>query len=110
MALPEICAGINMLGRLTIKAANTWLGYKRTKAMTYSVEAPYRNNKHFHNGLNSLENRTAVLAKATSIELHVLTTKINGHDKDMYTDEKSPACSDSDKSKMLENGNDTQQP
>ena len=38
MALPEVLAGINMLGGLTIKAINSWLGCKRSKAMTYVIE------------------------------------------------------------------------
>ena len=29
--LPTILAGFNMLGKLTIKAANSWLGYKSQK-------------------------------------------------------------------------------
>ena len=38
-AVPVIFAGINVLGGLTIKATNSWLGYKRTKTKIYSMKA-----------------------------------------------------------------------
>ena len=34
-ALPAVLAEINMLGRLSIKAAKSWLGYKILKAITH---------------------------------------------------------------------------
>ena len=36
-----------MLGRLTFKEANSWLEYKRSKAMRHATEALYKNDKTF---------------------------------------------------------------
>ena len=41
-ALPAVFAGMNMLGGLSILIANSWLGYTRSKAMTYAVEALHK--------------------------------------------------------------------
>ena len=43
--LPALFKGISMLGGLTTKFANLWLGYKRSKVKTYAVEALYKNDK-----------------------------------------------------------------
>ena len=40
--LPVIFAEIDMFDRLTFKAANSWLGYKTSKAMTHAMETLYR--------------------------------------------------------------------
>ena len=47
-ALPSIFIWINILGGLSIKATNLWLGYKISKAMTYATEALYTNKRLFH--------------------------------------------------------------
>ena len=54
-----------MVDGLTIKTAKSLLGYKRSKAITYIMEALYVNDRFFYNRLKGLENTTAVLAKAT---------------------------------------------
>ena len=45
---PVIFAGINVLGGITIKAANSWLGYKRSKTMTYAMELCYKHDLLFN--------------------------------------------------------------
>ena len=47
VTLPAIFARIIMLGRLTIKADNSWLGHKRLKAMADAMEVLYKNNIMF---------------------------------------------------------------
>ena len=50
-ALLTIFAGIYMLGGYTIKANNSWLGYKTSKAMSYTIKALYKNDILFHSRL-----------------------------------------------------------
>ena len=46
-ALSAIFHGINILGRLMIKATYLWLCYKILKEITYAMEALYKNDKLF---------------------------------------------------------------
>ena len=55
---------INMLDRLTIKAANSWLGFKRLRAKTYAMEGLYKNDKSLPNRPKILENTRGVYVKA----------------------------------------------
>ena len=64
-ALLSTFTGNNMLGRLTIKSANSWLSCKISKARTQAIEALYKNGRLFHNGHKVLGNTTAVVTKAT---------------------------------------------
>ena len=59
------------------------LGYKRSKIVTYAIEALCKNDWFFHNRLKVLENRTLALAKAMFNDLQALKTRINGYDKDL---------------------------
>ena len=43
--LLAIITGSDMFCGLTIKAANPWLGYKRSKVITHAMEALYKNNR-----------------------------------------------------------------
>ena len=72
-----------MLGGLTIKAANSWSGYKRSSAMMYVKEALYKNDKLFHNRLKILKQTPAVLVKATFNDLQALKISINRHIEDL---------------------------
>ena len=65
-----------MLGRLTIRVGNSWLGYKRSKVMTHAMEALYKNNKFFHSRLKVMENKTAAIAKTAFNYLQALKTRI----------------------------------
>ena len=49
LSFPEMLVAVNMLGRLTTRVASSWLGYKRSKAMKYAMEAPYKINRLLHN-------------------------------------------------------------
>ena len=48
---PNILTGLNVLSELTIKAANSWLGYKWPKVKPYEMEALYKNDKLFDSRL-----------------------------------------------------------
>ena len=74
-----------MLDGLAIKATNTWLGYKKSKAMTYAMPALFKNNKHFLGKLRYSKNTTAVLTKVIFNDLQALKTRINGHDEYLET-------------------------
>ena len=43
-ALQAVFAGINMLGRLMIKAANSGLGYKKIKSNAHAMDALNKND------------------------------------------------------------------
>ena len=80
VALPAIFTGINMFDGLRIKAASSWLGYKRSKAMMHAMEAIYKDEKLFHDKF-VLGNTMVVLAKVTFTDLQALKAQINGHDE-----------------------------
>ena len=65
VALPKLFAGINMLGGLTIKAANSWPGYKRANVMTHAIEALYKTITSQQ--AEGIRNSTAVLEKQHSM-------------------------------------------
>ena len=75
-------AGVNVLGGLTIKSVNSWLGYKRIGTMTCAMKALYKNRKLFHNRLKVLENTSVVLSKWTFSYLQAVKTGINGHNEE----------------------------
>ena len=65
-ALPAIVVGFSMLGRMNIKAMNSWLGYKRSKAMTHIMELLWKNGKLFQNRFKVIEDMTAIMMKLLS--------------------------------------------
>ena len=82
--MPAIFPGSYMLYRLTIRSADSCVGDKRLKAMTYAIKALYKNdNRFFYNRIKVLENTMAVLAKATFNNLQALQTRINWQDDDL---------------------------
>ena len=79
VASSALLPGNNMLGRLTIKAVNSWLGYKISELIMLAMEVLYKNAKLFHNRFKVLENTIVVLEKAAFNYPQALKTKINGH-------------------------------
>ena len=69
-----------MLGRLTMKAVNSRLGYTKSKAMAYVMEALYINDKLLYNRFKVLGSTTAVFMKATFSDSQGLKTRVNGYD------------------------------
>ena len=81
LTVPSNFADITLLGGIIIQAANSWLGYKRSKAMTHAVEALYKNDKLSNNRLKILDTTTEIVTKRTSNYLQALKTRINRHDE-----------------------------
>ena len=82
-ALPTYFGGINMLDRLTIKKANSWLGYKTSKAVSHLLEALYKTDKLFHDRLKDVESIIAVLAKVIFNDLKALKPGETIHETDL---------------------------
>ena len=65
-----------MLGGLPIKAADSWLGCKRSTAVTYAKRSTIQERWiFFHNRLKVLLHTVAILAEATFNDLQALETK-----------------------------------
>ena len=56
--------GIKMLRRLTIKATISWLGFKWSMAMTFTMKALYKNDRLFNNKLKIFGNITVFSSKS----------------------------------------------
>ena len=98
-----------MLDGLTTKAGNSWLGYERSKAVTYTMKALYRSNKCFHNRHKVLE--STLLVKATSNYLLAIKPRINRHDEGLdILDTNFQHFLTKDKAELLCNDFDTPQP
>ena len=80
--MSSIFVGINMFVGFYIEAANPWLGYKRSKAMSYGMEVLCKNDRLFHSRLKAFDNAMAALAKASFNDLQVMQITINGHHED----------------------------
>ena len=74
-----------MLDRSTVKAANSWLGYTRSKANTHAVDALYKNDILFPYSLRVLENTKAVLAKTAFSDLQALKNRNADMTRPRYT-------------------------
>ena len=75
---------INIHGGLTIKATNSWLGYKTSKAKTYAMDVLYKDKKLLHyKRLKSHKYTTVVFAMVSFNDLKALKGRINGHDNDL---------------------------
>ena len=79
--LPILFAGVNTIGGLVIKGVNSYINYKRNKAMSNAVEQLYKNDKMFHNRIMSIEERQVVMAKTTNKRFELMKNKIERQDR-----------------------------
>ena len=79
--LKVIFAGINMLGILTTKTANSWLDYKRSKAMTHIMKALYKNDKFFSQQTES--SKQQFWLKHHSLTKKLWKNRNNRHNEDL---------------------------
>ena len=75
-AVPAIFAGVQAVGGLVIKGINAVASYKRSKAMAGAMKKLYANDQILHNRLVSIENRTAVLAKAQLTGFEIMNSRM----------------------------------
>ena len=77
MLLITLFAGIDILCGLTIWAANSQIGYKRSKGQAYIMRVLYKKDELFHNRLKVWKGEQQSRKKEISMIHNVFKTNLN---------------------------------